>query len=128
STETVEEVELTVRKMNFLYQEGRTFHFIDPETYEQIELPEAMLAEAVKFLKPEVQVTVFRYEERTVSVSLAARIAFTVQQCDPPTKGFAGATKDAVLENGNVVKVPLFIKEGETIVVDTETNSYLEKA
>jgi elongation factor P len=128
STETVEEVELTVRKMNFLYQEGRTFHFIDPETYEQIELPETMLTDAVKFLKPEVQITVFRHEEKPVSVSLAARITFTVQQCDPPTKGFAGATKDAVLENGNVVKVPLFIKEGEAIVVDTETNSYLEKA
>ena len=128
STETVEEVELNVRKMNFLYQEGHTFHFIDPETYEQIELPEIMLADATKFLKPEVQVTVFRHEEKVLSVSLAARITFTVQQCDPPTKGFAGATKDAVLENGNVVKVPLFIKEGEAIVVETETNSYLEKA
>ncbi len=128
STESVEEIELVARKMNFLYQEGHAYHFMDPETYEQIELPEAMLGDAIKFLKPEAQITVFRHEDRPVSVSLAPRITFTVEQCDPPTKGMAGATKDAVLENGNIVKVPLFIKPGESIVVDTETNSYLEKA
>src|SRR5262249_21468618 len=127
STETVEEVELVARKMNFLYQDGGTYHFMDPENYEQIELPEAMLADAVKFLKPEAQITVYRHEGNPVSVSLAARISFTVEQCDPHTKGMAGATKDAVLENGNVVKVPLFIKVGDVVVVDTETNSYLEK-
>jgi len=127
STETVEEVELSARKMNFLYQDGSTFHFMDPETYEQIELPQSMLEDAVKFLKPEVQITIFRHENHPVSVSLASRITFEVQQCDPPTKGFAGATKDAVLENGNVVKVPLFIKVGDKIVVETENNTYLEK-
>lgn len=127
STETVEEIELVARKMNFLYQDGATFHFMDPESYEQIELPEAMLEGAVKFLKPEAQITVYRHDGKPVSVSLASRIVFEVQQCDPPTKGFAGSTKDAVLENGNVVKVPLFIKVGDVIVVDTETNTYLEK-
>lgn len=128
STETVEEVELIARKMNFLYQDGATYHFMDPETYEQIELSEGMLGDAIRYLKPEAQITVFRHEDRPVSVSLAARISFEVTQCDPPTKGFAGATKDAVLENGNIVKVPLFIKPGDVIVVDTENNSYLEKA
>src|SRR5436190_19285629 len=88
STETVEEVELSARKMNFLYQDGATFHFMDPETYEQIELPESMLEDAVKFLKPEVQITLFRHEDHPVRVSLASRITFEVQQCDPPTKGF----------------------------------------
>lgn len=127
STETVEEIELVARKMSFLYQDGATFHFMDPESFEQIELPQAMLGDAVKFLKPEAQITVFRHEGNPVSVSLAARIPFEVQECDPPTKGMAGATKDAVLENGNIVKVPLFIKPGDVIVVDTETNSYLEK-
>jgi translation elongation factor P len=127
STESVEEIELSARKMNFLYQDGATYHFMDPETYEQIELPEAMLGDAVKFLKPEAQITIYRHEGNPVSVSLAARIAFEVKQCDPPSKGFAGAAKDAVLENGNVVKVPLFIKEGDVVVIDTESNTYLEK-
>lgn len=127
STETVEEIELTARKMNFLYQDGEHYHFMDPETFEQIELSQSLLGDAVKFLKPEAQITIHRHEDRPVSVSLAARISFEVKQCDPPTKGFAGSTKDAVLENGNVVKVPLFIKVGDVVVVDTENNSYLEK-
>src|SRR6185369_13774736 len=62
STETVEEIELVARKMGFLYQDGTTFHFMDPESFEQIELPQAMLGDAVKFLKPEAQITVFRHE------------------------------------------------------------------
>jgi len=128
STETVEEIDLVARKMNFLYEDGGSYHFMDPENFEQIELPRSMLEDAVKFLKPDAQITIFRYDGKPVSVSLAARIEFDVQQCDPPTKGFAGSTKDAVLDNGNVVKVPLFIKVGDRIVVDTESNSYLEKA
>ena len=128
STETVEEVELSARKMNFLYQDGGHFHFMDPETFEQVELPAATLGDAVKYLKPEAQITIWRYEGNPVSVSLAAKIAFEVTECDPPTKGMAGASKDATLENGNVVKVPLFIKPGDVIMVDTESNSYLEKA
>lgn len=127
STETVEEIELSTKKMNFLYQDGDAFHFMDPESFEQIELSGALLGDAVKFLKPEAAITVLRYEDRVVSVSLAARISFEVKVCDPPTKGFAGATKDAVLENGNIIKVPMFIKVGDVVVVDTESNSYLEK-
>lgn len=128
STEAVEEIELTQRKMNFLYQEGEAFHFMDPESFEQIELAKSLLGDAVKHLKPEAQITIWRYEDRPVSVSLAARIPFEVTECDPPTKGMAGASKDAVLENGNVVRVPLFIKPGDVVMVDTENNTYLEKA
>jgi elongation factor P len=128
STETVEEVELTARKMNFLYQDGSTYHFMDPESFEQVELPEPLLGEAVKYLKPEAAITIWRHEEKPVSVSLASRLTYEVMACDPPTKGMAGASKDATLENGNMVKVPLFIKPGDKIVVDTENNSYLEKA
>lgn len=127
STETVEEVELGMCKMNFLYQEGTIYHFMNPDTYEQVELPAAILEDAIPFLKPEAQITLFRYEDKPVSVSVAARITFEVKQCDPPTKGFAGATKDATLDNGLVVKVPLFIKEGDLVVVDTANQSYLEK-
>jgi elongation factor P len=127
STETVEAVELAARKMNFLYQDGSTYHFMDPENYEQVELPEEMLGDAIKYLKPEAQITVYRHEGHPVSISLAARITFEVAECDSPTKGMAGATKDAKLENGNVVKVPLFIKVGDKVVVDTESNSYIEK-
>jgi len=127
STETVEDVELSLAKMTFLYQEGTIYHFMNPDTYEQVEVPEALLEEARPFLRPEAQITLYRYEDKPVSVSLAARVTFEVKECDPPSKGFAGATKDAVLDNGLVVKVPLFIKVGDLIVVDTASRSYLEK-
>ncbi|MBL7686254.1 MAG: elongation factor P [Deltaproteobacteria bacterium] len=127
STETVEEVYLQMCNMNFLYQDGSHYHFMNPETFEQVELPESMLEDVIKYLKPEVTIQLHRYEGNPVSVSIASRISFEVTQCDPPTKGMAGATKEAVLENGNVVKVPLFIKVGDKIRVDTATNSYLEK-
>jgi elongation factor P len=127
STETVEKVEVFDRKIQFLYQEGPTYHFMDPETYEQIEISEELLDEAVKFLKPEVVLTVSLHEGKPLGVNLPPRVTLKVTRCDPAGKGKAGATKEAVLENGNAVKVPLFIKEGDDIIVDTETNSYVEK-
>ncbi len=127
STETVEDIELSGSKMNFLYQEGSNYHLMDPETYEQLELSADILGDLAKHLKPELPVTLFRYEGRIVSVNLPPRIVYTVTTCDPPSKGFAGATKSATLENGNVVKVPLFIKEGDTVLINIEDNEYLEK-
>ncbi len=128
STETVEKVEIFDRKIQFLYHDGNVYHFMDPETYEQIEMEEALVEEAIPYLKPEAIITASLYEGKAVGISLPPRITLKVVQCDPPEKGKAGATKEAVLETGNRVKVPLFIKEGDDLVIDTETNSYAEKA
>jgi elongation factor P len=128
STETVEQVEVLIRKMQFLYQEGKIFHFMDPETFEQLEIDEAVLTDAIPFLKPEAVLSVSLYEGKPVGIALPTRATLRITRCDPPTKGMAGATKDALLENGITVRVPLFIKEGDPIVVDTETLGYMEKA
>jgi len=128
STQTVEKAEVFDRKMQFLYQEGKIYHFMDPENYEQVEIQEDTLEEALPFLKPEAILTVSLHEGQPMGIVLPPRVILKVNQCDPPTKGKAGATKVAILENGNKVKVPLFIKEGDEIVVDTESNSYAEKA
>lgn len=128
STETVEKVEVFDRKMQFLYKEGKIYHFMDPENYEQLELQEEVLEEAIPFLKPEAVITVSLYEGKPMGITLPSRVTLQVSRCDPPIKGKQGATKEAVLENGNTVKVPLFIKEGDSIVIDTESNSYAEKA
>jgi len=128
SSETVEKVEVFDRKMQFLYKEGIIYHFMDPETFDQVEMQEDILEEAIPFLKPEAILTVSLYEGKPIGINLPSRVTLKVTQCDPATKGKAGATKEAVLENGNKVKVPLFIKEGDEVVIDTETNSYSEKA
>lgn len=128
SSEKVDRVEVFDRKMQFLYQEGKVYHFMDPETYDQLEIQEDILEEAIPFLKPESVITVSLYENKPVGISLPTRVTLTITQCDPASKGKAGATKEAVLENGNKVRVPLFLKEGDEIVINTETNSYMEKA
>jgi len=127
STEQVEKAEVFDRKMQFLYQDGNIFHFMDPESFEQAEIKKEILAEALPFLKPEAVITISLHEGNPVGISLPPRVTLKVVQCDPPSKGKAGATKEAKFENENVVRVPLFIKEGDDVVVDTETNSYVEK-
>ncbi len=128
SAETVEEADVTTQNANFLYQEDTTFHFMDPVTFEQIEISQDVLEGVVHYLTPETTITVSRYEGTAVSVGLPPKLKFEVTECDPPTKGQAGASKSATLANGMTVKVPLFIKTGDVIVVETESGSYLEKA
>ena len=127
SVESVEKVDTDERVMNFLYQEGSTYHFMDPKTYEQMELSQVLLEDALRYLKPEAQVTLMSCEGNVVSVSLPQRMSFTVIECDPAAKGMAGALKDAKVDNDATFKVPLFIKPGDVVVVDTETGDYLEK-
>lgn len=127
SVESVEKVETDERVMTFLYQEGTIYHFMDPKTYEQMELSKTLLEDALPYLKPEAQITVLSCEGSPVSISLPQKMSFTVVECDPATKGVAGALKDAKVENDSVFKVPFFIKPGDAVVIDTETGDYLEK-
>lgn len=127
SVDSVEKVDTDERAMNFLYQEGSIYHFMDPKNYEQFELPEALLEDAIRYLKPDAQIVIMSCEGRPVSVSLPLRVNFTVVECDPATKGMAGALKDAKVDNGSTFKVPLFIKPGDVVTIDTETGDYLEK-
>ncbi len=127
SVESVERVETDKRELSFLYQDGPTYHFMDPKTFEQFELSEALLEDILLYLKPEAQISLISFEGEPISVSIAARLNYTVVECDPPSKGMAGALKDAKMENNAVFKVPLFIKPGDVVVINTETGDYLEK-
>ncbi len=127
SVESVEKVDTEEREMGFLYQEGSIYHFMDPKTYEQFELSETLLEDAIRYLKPEARITVMSCEGTMVSVSLPQRMSYTVVECDPAAKGMAGAMKDAKVDNDSVFKVPLFIRPGDVVVINTETGDYLEK-
>jgi elongation factor P len=127
SVESVELVEAESRKVTFLYQDGTVYHFMDPENYEQFEFPESFLEDVLRYLQPEAIVTLLSCAGESINVSLPQRMSFTVATCDPAAKGIAGTTKDAVMENGSVFKVPLFIKVGDIVVIDTETSDYFEK-
>ena len=127
SVESVEQVEGETKDVTFLYQEGSVYHFMDPKTYEQFEFTKDFLEDILKYLKPEVTFNLLNCAGEIVSISLPQKMSFTVVECHPAAKGMAGATKEAVVDTGAVFKVPLFIKQGDVIVINTETDEYIEK-
>lgn len=127
SVDAVEAVELDAKTISFLYQDGETFHFMEPTTFEQFELSKAFLEEGLPYLKPEVQIMLLSHDGELMSFSLPRRVSLTVSECDPPSKGIPNSSKDAKMENEAVFKVPLFIKPGDVVVIDTETGDYVEK-
>ena len=127
SVEVVEEVMAESKDVTFLYQDGQVYHFMDPKTYEQYEFPESFVEDVLRYLRPEATVKLLTCDGERISLSLPSKMSFTVESCDPPSKGSAGNTKDATVENGSVFKVPLFIKPGDIVVIDTETGDYFEK-
>ena len=127
SVESVEKVDTEEKNMNFLYQEGPIYHFMDPKTYEQFEVSQSLLEDVLPYLKPDAQITLMSCDGSPVSVSPPQRMSFTIVECDPASKGMAGALKDAKVDNGSIFKVPLFIKPGDVVVINTESGDYLEK-
>ncbi|PIR21556.1 MAG: elongation factor P [Deltaproteobacteria bacterium CG11_big_fil_rev_8_21_14_0_20_47_16] len=126
-SESIEKVDTDSTDITFLYQDGDIFHFMNPETYEQLELSQSLVEDVTRYLRPEAVVTLLTCDGERISVSLPQRMSFTVAECDPPSKGIAGATKDATVDNGAVFKVPLFIKPGDTIIINTEDGEYFER-
>jgi len=114
--------------MEFLYQDGDAFHFMNPTTFEQFPVPRQVLGIKAGFLQPGVRLPVETIEERAIGVvfpeSVDLRVASTAQ---PMHQRETSAFKKAVLENGMEVQVPLFIKEGELIRIEVATGKYLER-
>jgi elongation factor P len=116
-------------KAQYLYKEGDNYSFMNNETYEQFELTTAQVAESAPFLVEGANVDVQQFREKPINLKLPPSLVFTVVETVPGLKGdnATGGTKPATLETGMVVSVPLFIKEGEKIKVDTRTHAYLER-
>jgi elongation factor P len=129
SGERVEEADVEDRKMQYLYQDGESLIFMDLESYDQMPLALEQVGDARRFLKENTEVAVILHNGRPIQLELPAFIEAVIAQCDPGLKGdtASGATKPATLETGAVVQVPLFVKEGETIRVDTRTGAYVER-
>ena len=130
STEQVEEASLETRVMEYLYQDGNSYVFMDVEDYDQLNIGEDVLGDAMKFLAPNEQVKLRLHEGKVVSVDMPASVALEVVETDPGEKGnsVTNVYKPATLETGLVVKVPLFIDKGERVKVDTRTGDFIERA
>jgi len=130
STERVDVVPMVTRKMEFSYKDGEDFVFSDPETFETISLPPEIVGDAKNFLVENTPVTVTFVEEKAVQIELPAAVVLTVADAPEGIRGDSAnnVQKTVTLETGITVQVPLFIKTGEKLRIDTRTGKYLERA
>ena len=126
----VENVRLDKRQMQYLYDSGDFLVFMDQETYDQVEIPVERLTWEKQFLKGDEIVEITSYEGEILGVNLPAKVTLKITQCDPGVRGDTvnKPTKPATLETGLVVRVPLFIEEGEEVLVRTDTGEYDSRA
>jgi elongation factor P len=130
SEDKVEKAQLDEHDMEYLYDDGEYFYFMNTENYEQMHLTKELLGDATNYLIPQLKVTVEFYEGKPISVELPATVDMTVVETEPGLKGatVSNVTKPAKMETGLVVQVPPFITEGEKIRVNTSEGTYQERA
>ncbi|MGH9632839.1 MAG: elongation factor P [Bryobacteraceae bacterium] len=130
STDSVERAILDEHEMEYLYDDGDSYHFMNTETFEQMHLTREILGEAVEYLIPNMKVHIEFYEGKPMGVELPPTVELTVVETEPGLKSATASnvTKPAKLETGLVVQVPPFINEGEKIRVSTSEGTYLERA
>jgi elongation factor P len=128
-TDVIEEVRLDTKQMQYLYESENDLYFMDNETYEQTFLSADLLGEQKKFLKEGDSCSIMLLEGKPLSVELANFINFKIIEAEPGLKGDSATNimKFAVIETGARIQVPLFVKEGDVIKIDTRTGKYLER-
>jgi elongation factor P len=130
SEDRVEKAVLDEQEMEYLYDDGEYFYFMNTETFEQMHLMKDLLGDATQYLIPQLKVAVEFYEGKPISVELPATVDMMVVETEPGLKGasVSNVTKPAKVETGLVVQVPPFITEGEKIRVNTAEGTYQERA
>ena len=130
SEDKVERIALDEQEMEYLYDDGEYFYFMNTENYEQMHLTKDFLGDGVLYLTPQLKVNVEFYQGKPISVELPPSVEMTVMETEPGLKGstVSNVTKPAKMETGLVVNVPAFINQGERIRINTSEGSYLERA
>lgn len=120
---------LEERKMQYLYNDGDHYHFMDNESYEQVPLTSEQLGEAKKFLKENMEAKMLFYSGAPIAVEVPMFVELAIVKTDPGFKGdtASGGSKPATLESGITVKVPFHLNEGDIIKIDTRTSEYIER-
>ena len=137
STSKLTEISTRKRSLQYLYKDGKAATFMDAKTYEQIEIPISLIEDELRYIKEGEDADVLFWDDppsgearKPLSIEISPKATLTVVETDPGVKGNSATNmyKPAILENGSSVKIPLFIKKGEKIVVDTRTGEYVERA
>ena len=129
SGESVGDPGIEQKQMQYLYRDGDIFYFMDTQTYDQTGLGEEKLGESVKLLREETIVDILFHKGDAISVEMPTFVELAIKKTEPGVRGdtATGATKQAELETGAVVTVPLFLNEGDVLKIDTRTGEYIER-
>jgi elongation factor P len=129
SGDKFEKADLQEFPMQYLYNDGDGYHFMNTKTYEQVSLTNEQVGDASNFLKDNMEVSILFYQDMPISITLPNFVELVVTKSDPGVRGdtATGATKPATLETGHTIQVPLFIEEGELLKIDTRTGEYVER-
>lgn len=126
----VEEADMSRLKANFLYKDDKQAHFMNQETFEQFDFPLASLEDKTNYLKEGLEVNILNFNGNPINVEMPKKVTLKVTEAPPGVKGdtAGNVTKQITLETGLVANAPLFIKEGEEIIINTDTGQYVERA
>lgn len=126
----VEEAEISTQKAQYLYKEGSAFFFMNNETYEQFELAKKVIADNALFLKDGIEIDILYFNSNPINIELPIKLDFEVTEAPPAIKGNTadGGSKQVTIETGAKVNVPLFIKTGDKIRINTTTGEYAERS
>jgi elongation factor P len=129
SSETVEKASLEETTFNYIYNDGANYFFIDPKTFEQIEINKELIGDKGKLLTENLKVSVSFYNESPISIELPNQVQCKIETTDVSLKGqtVSSSYKPATLDNGLNIQVPPFIEAGDEIIVDTRTLEYVKK-
>ena len=129
SSESVEKASLDETKFNYLYSDETDYHFMDPKSYEQINIKKEIIGEKGKMLTENLKVSISFYNEKPLTVGLPNQVTCTIDTTDVALKGqtVSSSYKPATLDNGINIQVPPFIESGDKIIVDTRTMEYVKK-
>ena len=129
-TDKMPKAHIERKDMQYLYNDGDLFYFMDVESFEQMPISKARIGDAFKFVKENMVVKILSHKGNVFGIEPPTFVELEITQTDHGFKGdtATGATKPAVLETGATVKVPLFVNQGEKIKVDTRTGEYMERA
>lgn len=130
SSDDVEVIDLDRRPVEYLYSDSSGATFMDVDNYDQFVVSPDVLGDSLKFLRPNTQATALLHDGNPVTLELPPSVELTVKDCPPEVKGatVTNQTKDAIMETGLMVRVPAFIKQGETLRISTTDGAYQSRA
>ena len=129
-TDKYQDARIDCKEMQYLYNDGDLYYFMDMESYEQVPLGVDIIGDSLKFVKEEMICKINSYKEKVFAVEPPMFVELDIIDCEPGVRGdtATGATKNATVETGAIIRVPLFIDQGDKVRIDTRTGEYLERA